>query len=260
MSMPAITMRALLIEDELHCRERLSELLGAHPEVMMVGSAAAFTRARERLRQPDYNLVFLDVHLLGGGGFDLVPELAPGARIIFTTADDQFAIRAFEINALDYLLKPITPGRLAASLQRAREALALATQPPAESAEPASEGAPLRMSDTLYLDSGLRARFAPVAEISLIVAQDNYSEVHLADGTKLFIRKNLKTWEASLPAENFMRVHRTQIVNLARVVRYERDRDEHTTLYLAGVAGPVSASRHRWSDLRGRLSHLHTSL
>jgi two-component system LytT family response regulator len=91
-------------------------------------------------------------------------------------------------------------------------------------------------------------------EISVISAHDNYSEVQLADGAKIFLRKSLKAWEDTLPATHFMRVHRTQIVNLARVTRYERDRDEHTLLTVEGAADRIAASRDRWSDLRARLA------
>lgn len=111
----------------------------------------------------------------------------------------------------------------------------------------------LRLTDTVYLRAGRKAHFAPVADISVITAHDNYSEVQLADGAKIFLRRSLKVWEDTLPATHFMRVHRTQIVNLARVTRYERDADEHTLLYVIGATEPASASRDRWSELRERL-------
>ncbi|MSU48934.1 MAG: response regulator transcription factor [Opitutus sp.] len=194
----------------------------------------------------------MDIQLIGGNAFDLVPDVRPGARIVFVTAFDAHALRAFEINALDYLLKPVAPTRLAEALRR----LAAAPAAAAESAAEIPPGPALRLDDTVYLRSGLKARFARVAEISLISARDNYSEVQLADGAKVFLRKSLKAWEDTLPATHFMRVHRTQIVNLARVVRYQRDGDEHTLLYLAGAAAPVAASRDRWSELRERLGAL----
>jgi two-component system LytT family response regulator len=240
-------LRTLLIEDEAAVREDLRAKLAAHPEVEVVGEAATMRSARARLAQADYDLVFLDIQLVGGNAFDLVPAVRPGARIIFATAHDEFALRAFEINALDYLLKPVAPARLAEALRRA--AAPVVEEPEAE--PPA--GPALRHDDTVYLRSGLGARFAPVADISVITAQDNYSEVRLADGARVFLRKSLKAWECALPATHFMRVHRTQIVNLARVTRYERDSDEHTLLHVGGAPEPVAASRERWSELRERL-------
>lgn len=242
-------LRTLLIEDEAPARADLRAKLAAHPEIAVLAEAATVKAARGLLARPDYDLVFLDVQLLGGNAFDLVADVRPGARIIFVTAYDNYALRAFEINALDYLLKPVSPLRLAESLRR----LAV---PVEDECGDASAVPVWRMDDTVYLRSGQQARFVPVAEISLISAQDNYSEVRLADGTKVFLRKTLKAWEDALPASHFMRVHRTQIVNLARVLRYERDGDEHTLLHLEGVDEAVSASRYRWAELRERLGAL----
>lgn len=227
----------------------------------MIGEAATFKTARALLARPDYDLAFLDVQLIGGNSFDLVSAVSPAARIVFVTAYDSYALRAFEINALDYLLKPVVPARLAETLRR----LALTPAPtdsavadlaasPATPAPEAPAGPALRVDDTVFLRAGQRARFAAVADISVISAHDNYSEVQLADGAKIFLRKSLKAWEDTLPATHFMRVHRTQIVNLARVTRYERDRDEHTLLTVEGAADRIAASRDRWSDLRARLA------
>lgn len=254
-SVCSAVIRALLIEDETTAREDLCAKLAVHPEVAVVGEAATFKTARALLASTDYDLVFLDIQLIGGNSFDLVSDVSPAARIVFVTAYDSFAVRAFEINALDYLLKPVVPARLAAALRR----LALAPAPTEPTAAPAPEapsGPALRPDDTVFLRAGQRARFAAVMEISVISAHDNYSEVQLADGAKIFLRKSLKAWEDTLPATHFMRVHRTQIVNLTRVTGYERDGEEHTRLFVAGVPEPVVASRDRWTDLRDRLGAL----
>jgi two-component system LytT family response regulator len=241
-------LRTLLIEDEAPARADLRAKLAAHPTVTVLAEAATLRQARELLGRDDYDLVFLDIRLVGGSSFELVPAVRPGARIVFTTAYDTYAVRAFEVNALDYLLKPVAPARLAEALRRLDPApageTAAAEDPP---------GLPLRLDDTVYLRAGPRARFVPVADISVIAASDNYTDVRLADGSKVFLRKSLKAWEDTLPAPHFMRVHRTQIVNLARVTRYERDGDEHTHLYVKGVPDPVRASRYRWTELRDRL-------
>lgn len=237
---------ALIIEDESAARADLRAKLAAHPEVLVVGEAATLRSARELLAQPGYDLVFLDIQIIGGNSFALVPEVRPVARIIFVTAYDAFALRAFEVNALDYLLKPVSDERLAEALRR------LAPAGP----EPEIPGAPLRLDDTVFLRGSQHACFAAVGSISVITAHDNYSEVRLADGTKVFLRKSLKAWEDVLPTPQFMRVHRTQIVNLAHITRYERDSDEHTRLFVEGAVEPVPASRDRWVDLKGRLAAL----
>jgi two-component system LytT family response regulator len=237
---------AVLIDDEATARADLRAKLGEHPDITLVGEAATVRNARELLRSTEYTLVFLDVQLIGGDAFDLVSDVRPDARIIFVTGYDDYALRAFEVNALDYLLKPIAPARLAEALRR----LPTAT---AENAVPSAGATALRLDDRVYLRAGLTARFATVSEISVITASDNYSEVILSDGDRLFVRRSLKEWENLLPTSHFMRVHRTGIVNLARVVKYERDRDEHTQLFLEGAAKPVAASRDRWTELRARL-------
>jgi two-component system LytT family response regulator len=245
-------LRALLIDDEITARTDLRAKLADHSKVTILAEAATMRSARALLARTDYDLVFLDIQLIGGNAFDLVPEVRAGARIVFVTAHDAYALRAFEINALDYLLKPVAPARLTEALRR------LSAAPSAgDTTAEIPPGPAMGLDDMVYLRSGLRARFAPVADICLIAARDNYSEVQLADGEKVFLRKSLKAWEDTLPATHFMRVHRTQIVNLARVTRYQRDADEHTLLYVAGASEPVSASRDRWSDLRARLAHLH---
>src|SRR5512133_3102970 len=108
--------RALIIDDEVPARAALRGLLRAHPEVVLASEADTMAEAAERLRQGDYDLVFLDIQLRGGTGFDLVPFVREDAHIIFVTAFDQHAVRAFEVNALDYLMKPVRPQRLAEAI------------------------------------------------------------------------------------------------------------------------------------------------
>ncbi len=244
---------ALLIEDESAARADLRAKLAAHPDITVVDEAATCNAARARLAQADYDLVFLDIQLIGGSAFELVPHVRPGARVVFVTAHDAFALRAFEVNALDYLLKPVQPARLAEALRRLDAPVVV---PAAAETEATIPTASLRADDLVCLRTSQQARFAPVNQISLITAQDNYTEVQLADGARLLLRKPLKAWEDTLPASHFMRVHRTRIVNLARVQRYERDADEHTRLFVEGVDTPVAASRERWTELRDRLGAL----
>ena len=246
-------LRAVLIDDEPLARLELRRLLAAHPYVVVTGEAATLIEARTLLARGGYDLVFLDVQLRGGTGFDALDSVAADAHIVFVTAYDRYALRAIEVNALDYLLKPVKPERLAESLQRLP---APATSTAATDAElPA--GPALKLDDILHLRTGQRARFTPVSAIAVISAADNYTEVRLADGTKVFLRKSLKAWEDTLPPTHFMRVHRTQIVNLARVTRYERDGEEHTRLFVESLPDPILASRYRWSELRERLNAIH---
>ena len=235
--------RALLIDDEAPARADLRAMLAVHPEIKIVGEAATVKSARTLLANTACELVFLDIALIGGSGFDLVPFVRPDARIIFVTAHNEHALRAFEVNALDYLLKPVKAERLATALARiARPAPAVETSTPA-----------LRGDDIVHLHSAGQARFAPVADICLIEAQENYTLVHLADRTSFLVRRTLKTWEEILPATQFLRVHRTGIVNLARITGYRRDASRTLTLQVQHVNEPVAVGRLFWPELKARL-------
>jgi two-component system LytT family response regulator len=243
-------MRALIIDDEAPARAALRGLLRDRPEITLVGEADTMVGAERRLGLNDYDLVFLDVQLRGGTGFDLLPSVRPEARVIFVTAFDQFAARAFEVNALDYLIKPVRPQRLEDALRRV-------TVPPPEPTASATPAAALTPSDLTYLKMGNgTTRFVALADLALIASNENYSEAHLGDGTRLFVRRTMKSWEESLPATHFVRVHRTAIVNLARYRGSKRESYETTLLHLDGLAEPVKASFRYLPELRERLTAL----
>lgn len=239
-------IRALLIDDEAIARDALVALLQAHPEVVVAGSAATVAQARIALERGDYDVVFLDIQLRGGSGFDLVSHVREGAEIVFVTAHDEWALRAFEVNALDYLLKPVHPERLARSVRRLGQA---GTVPAAEPPPMPS----LREGDTVFLKLDAGARFTPLADIGAVLSCENYTEVLLGTGEKLLVRRTLKAWEETLPRPPFARAHRQALVNLARLLRVEDDGGDGPLLYLAGVAAPLRASRREWPALRALL-------
>lgn len=248
---PSSPHRILIVDDEPIARRSLLRLLAGQPDVTVVGEAGTLAAARDRLAVADYDLVLLDVQLRGGSGFDLVPHVAPGVRIVFVTAHDRYAFRAFEVNALDYLLKPVEPARLAEALRRA--------EPAATSADvaPPASAMPLRIGDIVQIKTGPgQSRFAGVADIVLITSDDNYSELLLAGGERLFERQTLAAWEARLPPTHFLRVHRRHIVNLRFVEGCTHDGDETTLLRLAHVSEPVRARRHHWPAIQSGLASL----
>lgn len=240
--------KALLIDDEPPARATLRQLLTPHPEVQVVGEAGLLAEARLLLARDDYDLVFLDVQLRGGTGFDLVPLVRESAHIIFVTGFDTHAVRAFEANALDYLVKPLQPARLSQSLRRITTVSA-----------PVPEQAQLGLSvlapgDTAYVKTGPGAmRFLPLHAIVTIGSADNYSEVHLANGERVLTRQTLAAWEALLPPSHFMRVQRTIIVNLARIEGIAHEDRDRTLLRVADRREPVPSRREDWPRLRARL-------
>ena len=238
--------RAILIDDEPIARDTLRALLAAHPVVSIVGEAGTLTAARALLETADYDFVFLDIQLRGGTGFDLVPHVRPGARIIFVTAYDQHALRAFEVNALDYLLKPVAPARLASTLARLGN----------PASDPAEPTAGLALDDRVLLKLGAgNERFVRVADIRCISSEENYTAILVGPSCeRLFVRRTLKAWEDTLPSDHFLRVHRQTIVNLAQAHGLTRVTDDVSHLSLDGIAAPVVVSQRYVPALRARLS------
>jgi two-component system LytT family response regulator len=242
------TIRALLVDDEPPARADLRERLTAHPGISIIGEAGTLGAARSLLARPDYDLLFLDIQLRGGTGFDLMPAVRAGAAVIFVTAFDQYALRAFEVNALDYLLKPVSPERLAASVARLLQPRPAPLTPPPRRA--------FRPDDTALVQGPRGDRFVPVAQISAIFSNENYSDVQLRSGERFLTRRTLKAWEDELPPVCFRRVHRQALVNLACIESHRRDSRETAELRLAGVREPVPVSRNYLAELRPHLSEL----
>jgi len=189
------------------------------------------------------SLLFLDIQMPREDGFALLPKLEEVPAVIFVTAYDRFAVRAFEVNAADYLLKPVHPDRLALALQR------LAAAPALESDTPAK----LAMDDTVFLRSDRGLRVVPVGEITHIEAEENYTLVHVADGTAVLVRKGIAHWEGSLPAEAFVRVHRSLIVNHRAVRSLVAESRESARLEMVGCATPLILARRASLRLRRSL-------
>ena len=242
-------MRALIIDDEpLACRV-LRKLVGSRPDLVVAGEAGTFEQAQTRLAADDYDLVFLDIQLRGGNGFDLVPHVRGAARIVFVTAFDRFALRAFEVNALDYLLKPVTPERFAASLARLTPAAEHSTLNPQ-----LSTPAPLAADDRAFIQTDRGNRFVPLADISAVFSNQNYSDVLLRSGERLFTRRTMKAWEDMLPGAVFARVHRQALVNLGSIEELSRDGRDSAVLRVTGVREPIDVSRRYVADIQARLN------
>jgi len=241
---------ALLIDDEPLARLELRRLLGAHQEVVIAGEAATMTDARARLSQPDYDLVFLDVQLRGGTGFDLLDSVAPNADVVFVSAYDRYAIRAFEVNALDYLLKPVAATRLATTLLRLQS---IKTETPAASAW---EGPALNADDRVVVKSGNTTRFVNVASIGAVRSCENYTELLLLGGEKLLVLRSLKSWEDRLPRETFVRIHRQVLINLTHVKQIVRTGEDEVQFHLPAPLAALSASRRQLAELKQRFAAL----
>jgi two-component system LytT family response regulator len=203
-------MRVLLVDDERLARAELRRLLAAHPQVEIVGEAANAAEAVQQIAALAPDLLLLDVQMPGGSGFDMLQALDATPEVIFTTAFDRYALQAFEVNALDYLQKPIQATRLAAALERAafRLQLARGALAPCVPALPAPQ--------KLFIKDGERCWFVDYGDIRLFESEGNYTRVYFGEHRPLMLR-SLAQLEQKLAPERFFRVSRQHIVNLDAV-------------------------------------------
>jgi two-component system LytT family response regulator len=233
--------RAVIVDDERLARRELRAMLAAHPEVSVVGEAETLAAAAAVVRAADATAVFLDVQLGDESGLELLPQLDEGVAVIFVTAYDRYAVRAFEVHALDYLLKPVVPARLAAAVGRLTAGVA-----------PAAVPTPLTYDDYVCVrDGGMR--FVKVRAVAAVLADANCSRVVLGTGEALQVRKPIGEWEARLPSARFVRVHRSALVNLDYVERADEWSHGSVHLHVRGLPAPLRMSRRYAAALRQRL-------
>lgn len=243
-------MKALLIDDERLARTELRRLLAGFPDIEIVGEAANAKQAREQLVKLQPGLLFLDVQMPGETGMELLETLeAPVPRVIFTTAYDEFAVKAFELNALDYLLKPIDPLRLAAAIEKLRARSDGGT--PSEAGR-AGERDRLAGDEKVFVREGDRCWFVEVKAIRLLESEGNYTRVHF-DGAAPQLFRSLNAMEVRLDPKSFFRANRRQIINLAWIDRIEPWFSGGLVVHLKGGAR-VELSRRQAQDFRDKMS------
>ena len=194
-------MKALIIDDEPPARRELRRLLKEFAWIEIVGECGHIAEAERLIEAVRPELLFLDIQMPGGSGFDLLARLEQVPPVIFTTAHDEHAVRAFEVNALDYLLKPVDPARLAAALFRVRR----------ESSSPAAERPDVL--EQLFIRDGSQCWFVPLREVSLLSAEGNYARLSWG-GRRPLMARALAAIEQRLDAQRFFRANRAQIINL----------------------------------------------
>ncbi|HEV8414512.1 MAG TPA: LytTR family DNA-binding domain-containing protein [Bryobacteraceae bacterium] len=205
-------MKALIIDDERLARAELRRLLTAHPEIEIAGEACNGDQALALIAQTSPDLLLLDVQMPGMTGFDVLERLDDVPQVIFTTAYDAYAIKAFEVNALDYLMKPIAPVRLAAALSKVRP-----------------RSGPTRL-ERVFVRDGDRCWIVALPDIYLLESEGNYTRVHF-NGHRPLIRRSLNALETQLDPAVFFRANRQQILNLKWIDKVD-----------LGVAGGLSVT------------------
>ena len=242
--MTARRRHAVLVDDERLARRELRTLLEeAHAaQVHVVGEAASVSDAARLVNETEADVVFLDIQLAGETGMDLLPLLRVDVDVVFVTAYDDYTLRAFEVNALDYLLKPVAPERLAVTVNRLS-----AAQAPEQSRETVT------YEDRLFLRLGQERAFVRVRDIMAIEADGDGSTLRLAPHlASKPSAKSLREWEQRLPERHFVRIHRSTIVNLEYVERLEPSSPASQHVYLRGLREPLTMSRRFGARLRDR--------
>lgn len=225
---PTRPLRVLIVDDEPLARQRLEDLLAREPGVQVVGSAANGEAAIEEIRDLDPDIVFLDVQMPGKTGLDVVREIGPEdmPATIFVTAYDQYALHAFDVAAVDYLLKPFDDERFEQALRRAARAIELQdvgrlTERLRGLLEGGSAPRPAEHGRTAWVERIAvemrgQVRVVPVADIDYITANGPYAELHVGKET-LLIRERMQQLEERLDPADFVRIHRSTIVRLALI-------------------------------------------
>ncbi|GAA4348095.1 LytTR family DNA-binding domain-containing protein [Hymenobacter saemangeumensis] len=213
-------MNTLLVDDSRLARTELRHLLQAFPEVHIAGEARNADEAREQIQALQPDLLLLDIHMPGTSGFELLASLEAAPQVIFTTAYDEYALQAFEVNALDYLLKPVQEARLAAALAKARAKLSKPAAVPVAPQPEEPAPAPLTAQDQVFVKDGDRCWFVRLADIRLFEINGSYTRIHFEEHRPL-IPRTLQQLESRLDPKVFFRANRQQIVNLKWIAGIE---------------------------------------
>ena len=230
------TLNALVVDDERLARTELRRLLAVHADVAIAGEAANAADAESLLKTGGIDVLFLDIQMPGASGFDLLDRLDTVPAVIFTTAYDEYAVRAFEVSALDYLLKPIRPERLAAALAKVRDVRAAQKRP----------------RERVFLRDGERCWIVAVADIVLFEAEGNYTRAFFGSERPL-IRTSLQALESRVDPQLFFRASRRHLVNLQHIEGIDEDVDDSYIVRLRGGLR-VAVSRRQSRKLRETLS------
>jgi two-component system LytT family response regulator len=242
-------IRAIIVDDEELARAVLREFVAAHPDIELTAECSNGFEAVKAVNDFKPDLVFLDIQMPKLDGFEVLELIGNDLAIIFVTAYDQYALRAFEVHAVDYLLKPFGADRFEAALTRARQRMGTQGQVPADLA--AAARAPGQHADRIVLRDGSDVYIIPVAKLDYAEAQDDYVAL-AAEGKKRLKQQTISSLEQSLDPARFLRIHRSYILNLERLKKLEPyGKDTHVAILADGTRLPVS--RSGYSRLRSIL-------
>ena len=233
-------IRAVIVDDEDLARQVVRELLETHPEIEIAAECANGFEAVKAVTELKPDLLFLDIQMPKLDGFEVLELIGTDMAVIFATAYDQHALRAFEVHAVDYLLKPFGAERFEQALARARQRIGGKLPPPIDLK--ASTRGPGEFAERIVVRDGTRVHIIPIAKLDYAEAQDDYVAL-ASEGKKHLKQQTISSLETSLDPARFLRIHRSYIVNLERVSKIEPyGKDTHLSILSDGTRLPVSRS------------------
>lgn len=236
-------LTAVVIDDEQLAREDLKRILNEISAIEVIGEAKSLEDAIEKCKSLNPDIIFLDIQLGNNSGFDLVEHLPEKRGVVFVTAYDEFAIKAFEVNAYDYLLKPVTRERILQTIEKLPASV--------ENSAPADT---LSLDDNVFLKLDSKYQFVKVASIKYISSADDYSEIKIDGAVKgKLAYKTLREWEERLPLNHFCRIHRFTIVNINFIESIEPWHNYSYKVYLKDESKPLLMSRRYFSTIKNNL-------
>jgi two-component system LytT family response regulator len=208
-----MNLKAIIVDDERLARTELKKMLQEYPDVNVIDEAANADEGIEKIEAQNPDIIFLDIQMPGKTGFDLLTSLEKAPHVIFTTAYDEYALKAFDVNALDYLLKPIEPKRLAEAMHKLHDEID-------KEREPHNNRGPLTEADQVFVKDGERCWFVKLSEIRLFESVGNYAKVFFGTNKPLIL-KSLNALEERLDDRVFFRANRKHIINLRWIEKIE---------------------------------------
>jgi two-component system, LytTR family, response regulator len=246
MSQTIKNIKTLIIEDDSSSMVLLKEFIKDFPYISVIGEAKTIKEAESLAKNnQDAEIVFLDIDLHGVNALDVVKYLKPSTKILFITAHPEFAVKAFEYNTIDYIIKPISFDRLKNALSR------ISNVEHEEKTEKESIGR-FAINNMVLMNINGELKFIKIKDINFITAKGNYTTISMIDGTIFSTYGLIKVWEDKLPVDDFIRIHRSTIVNLNNIARIEKGTYDTGIMYLQNVEQPFEISRNYFSQMKGK--------
>ena len=239
-------MKAIIIDDERLARQELKTLLASYPEIQIVGEANNAETAIESIKQLKPDVIFLDIQMPGKNGFELLEEISGVPEVVFVTAYDEYAIRAFEVNALDYLLKPVQSNRLAETVKK------ILNKENTEKSESKEQTQPLNDNDQVFVKDGEKCWFVKLSDVRLFESEGNYVRIYF-DKNRPLILRSLNNLDERLNNRTFFRASRKHIINLKWVESIESWFNGGLMVKLRG-GEQVEISRRQAAKLKDMMS------